>query len=108
VRDVHISVEVEMRRSNGNYGWDQAMCQMSATLDQDEGVDDTADFLLDRATRNVERRLANSADLEVRRTMLRRSISAARPRLEDGCAPCSSTSSDRRRDCASIARKRAG
>jgi hypothetical protein len=42
VRDVHISVEVEMRRSNGNYGWDQAMCQMSATLDQDEGVDDTA------------------------------------------------------------------
>jgi hypothetical protein len=79
MRDVRVAVEVEMRRSNGDYGWDQAMCQVSGTLDADEGIDDIADWLLDRAARNVEGRLSRSASLEVRRTMLRT------PRLCNEC-----------------------
>lgn len=79
MRDVRVAVEVEMRRSNGDYGWDQAMCQISGTLDSEEGLEDVQQLLLDQAARNVEGRLSRSASLEVRRTMLRK------PRLCNHC-----------------------
>lgn len=79
MRDVHIMVEFELMRSDGNYGRDRAICQLSGTLDADDDIDENANWLLDRATRNVEGRLSRSASLEVRRTMLRK------PRL---CPEC--------------------
>ena len=72
MRDVHITVEVELRRSDGNYGSDRAMCQLSTTCDAGDEPEVVMGQLMDQAEAEVEARLKKSASIEVRRTMLRK------------------------------------
>jgi hypothetical protein len=86
MRVTTLSVGLEMRRSNGDYGSDKAEVQLTAALEDGTNVEMALRMLLDLGRAAVESDLKRSPSLAVRRALITeyRTCNRCGERLDDG------------------------
>jgi hypothetical protein len=71
VRVTNISVELEKRANDRDYGSERAVAQLAAALDPSDDPEMSLRILVDLARASVESDLKRSANLHVRRALIR-------------------------------------